>query len=66
MIMDLKEEVKDSEPSILLCRFMKFPNEKNIRKILHEAVKLAPKFNGNINMWDNPEIKITKNYIDDK
>ena len=66
MIMNLKEEVKNSEPSIILCRFMKFPNEKNIRNILYEAVNLAPKFNGNINIWDNPETKVTKNYLDDK
>ena len=34
MILDLKPLVFDNDQSIMLCRFMKFPDEKNIRKSL--------------------------------
>ena len=32
MIIGLKPLVENSDQSIMLCRFMKFPDEKNIRE----------------------------------
>ena len=64
MIMDLKPLVKTGDQSLILCRFMKFPDEKNIRQIIKEAVKLAQKFNGDIKIWNNEEIKKNINYIE--
>ena len=53
MIMDLKPLVQSGDQSIMLCRFMKFPDEKNIRQIIKEAVRLSPTFNGDIKIWNN-------------
>ena len=64
MIMDLKPLVQNNDQSLILCRFMKFPDEKNIRIIIKNAVQLAPKFNGDKNIWNNEEIKKSKNYLE--
>ena len=64
MIMDLKPLVKTGDQSLMLCRFMKFPDEKNIRQIIKDAIKLAQKFNGDIKIWNNEEIKKNINYIE--
>ena len=64
MIMDLKPLVENNDQSLILCRFMKFPDEKNIRIIIKNAVQLAPKFNGYKNIWNNEEIKKSKNYLE--
>ena len=64
MIIDLKPLVQNNDQSLILCRFMKFPDEKNIRIIIKNAVTLAPKFNGDKNIWNNEEIKKTKNYLE--
>ena len=66
MIMDLKPLVHSGDQSIMLCRFMKFPNEKNIRQIIKEATKLASKFNGDIKIWNIDEAKKTVNYLEKK
>ena len=34
MILDLKPLITTNDQSIILCRFMKFPGEKNIREII--------------------------------
>jgi TBC1 domain family protein 5 len=39
MIFDLKKELINSEPSVILCKFLKYPNEKNMKKIMKEAFK---------------------------
>ena len=64
MIMGLKPLVENNDQSLILCRFMKFPDEKNIRIIIKNAVQLAPKFNGDKNIWNNEEIKKSKNYLE--
>ena len=64
MIMDLKPLVQTGDQSLILCRFMKFPDEKNIRQIIKEAVKLAPKFNGDIKIWNNDLAKKNINYLE--
>ena len=64
MILDLKPLVQSGDQSIMLCRFMKFPNEKNIRQILKEAIQLAPKFNGDIKIWNIDEAKKSVNYLE--
>ena len=64
MILDLKPLVENNDQSLILCRFMKFPDEKNIRIIIKNAVQLAPKFNGDKNIWNNEEIKKSKNYLE--
>ena len=66
MIIDLKEEVMSNDQSILLCRFMKFPDEKNIRQIIKNSVSYAPKFNGNLNMWNNNDTRKTVNFLENK
>ena len=55
MIMDLKPLVQSGDQSLILCRFMKFPDEKNIRQIIKDAVKLSSKFNGDIKIWNHEE-----------
>ena len=64
MIMDLKPLVQSGDQSLILCRFMKFPDEKNIRQIIKEAVNLASKFNGNIKIWNHEESKQHVNYLE--
>ena len=64
MIMDLKPLVQTGDQSLILCRFMKFPDEKNIRQIIKEAVKLAPKFNGDIKIWNHELAKKNINYLE--
>ena len=63
MILDLKPLVENSEPSIMLCRFMKFPDEKNIRQIIKNSVNIVSQFNGDIKIWNNDEIKKKVNYL---
>ena len=64
MILDLKPLVQSGDQSLILCRFMKFPDEKNIRQIIKEAVKLAPKFNGDIKIWNHELAKKNINYLE--
>ena len=64
MILDLKPLVQSGDQSIMLCRFMKFPNEKNIRQIIKEAIRLAPQFNGEIKIWNIDETKKSVNYLE--
>ena len=66
MIMDLKPLVQSGDQSLILCRFMKFPDEKNIRQIIKEAVNLSPLFNGEIKIWNNEEAKKRINYLENK
>ena len=63
MILDLKPLVFDNDQSIMLCRFMKFPDEKNIRKIIKDSINLSSKFNGDIKIWNNNDIRKTVNYL---
>ena len=58
MILSLKRDIINSEPSVILCKFLKFPNEKHIKTIISETFKLAEDFNGNIDMWENEKLKI--------
>ena len=64
MIMDLKPLVENSDQSIMLCRFMKFPGEKNIREIIKNSVIMSSKFNGDIKLWNNNGIKKAVNYLE--
>ena len=64
MIMDLKPLVVNDEQSLILIRFMKFPDEKNIRFIIKEAVDIASRFNKDIKIWNNEEISKKKNYLE--
>lgn len=57
MIFDLKKELINSEPSVILCKFLKYPNEKNMKKIMKEAFKYSVSFNGRNNFWDSDAIK---------
>ena len=45
MIFDLKKDVMNSEPSVILSKFLKYPNEKNIKKIIKEAFNYSKTFN---------------------
>lgn len=63
MILDLKRDIINSESSVILCKFLKFPNEKNIKHIMKESFNLAIALNGGIDKWDNEKIKKTKNLI---
>ena len=64
MIMDLKPLVVNDEQSLILIRFMKFPDEKNIRIIIKEAVDIASRFNKDIKIWNNEEISKKNNYLE--
>ena len=64
MIMDLKRDIINSDSSIILSKFLKFPNEKNIKYIMKEAFKLSGALNGGIDKWDNDVIKKSKNLMD--
>ena len=57
MIFDLKKDIINSEPSIILSKFLKYPNEKNIKNIMKEAIKLSNNFNERKDIWNNEEIK---------
>ena len=57
MIFDLKKELINSEPSVILCKFLKYPNEKNMKKIMKEAFKYSASFNERNNFWDSDAIK---------
>ena len=64
MILDLKHDIINSESSVILCKFLKFPNEKNIKHIIKEAFNLSSAFNGGIDKFENEKIKKTKNLIE--
>jgi TBC1 domain family protein 5 len=51
MIFDLKKDVMNSEPSVILSKFLKYPNEKNIKKIIKEAFNYSKTFNEENNIW---------------
>ena len=63
MILDLKRDVMNSESSIVLTKFLKFPNEKNMKHIMREAFNLSSVLNGGIDKWDNEKIKKTKSLL---
>jgi TBC1 domain family protein 5 len=63
MILDLKPLVVNGDQSIMLCRFMKFPDEKNIRDIIKYAITLSYKFNSDVKIWNNNDIRKTVNYL---
>ena len=65
MILDLKPLVRNEE-SLIVILFMKFPDEKNIRFIIKEAVNLSSQFHKDIKIWNNEEIIKTKNYLENK
>ena len=52
MIFDLKKEIINSEPSVILCKFLKYPNEKNMKKIMKSAFKYSKSFNEGNNIWN--------------
>ena len=64
MILDLKPLVTTNDQSIILCRFMKFPDEKNIREIIKNSVNLSHQFNGDIKIWNFNDIRKTVNYLE--
>ncbi len=64
MILDLKPLVTTNDQSIILCRFMKFPDEKNIREIIKKSVNLSHQFNGDIKIWNFNDIRKTVNYLE--
>ena len=64
MILDLKRDIINSDSSIILSKFLKFPNEKNMKSIMKEAFKLSGALNGGIDKWDNDIIKKSKNLMD--
>ena len=66
MIKDLKPLVMNNDQSIMLCRFMKFPDEKNIRQIIKESISLSTKFNGDNKIWNYNDIRKTVNYLENK
>ena len=45
MIFDLKNVIINSEVSVILSKFLKYPNEKNINHIMKEAFKYSKTFN---------------------
>ena len=57
MIMSLKKELINSEPSVVLCKFLKFPNEKYIKFIINKAFQLAKEFNENKDKWEDDKLK---------
>ena len=63
MILDLKRDVMNSESSIVLTKFLKFPNEKNMKHIMGEAFNLSGVLNGGIDKWDNEKIKKTRSLL---
>ena len=62
--MDLRHLVAEEDQSIILCKFMKFPDEKNIRDIIKNSINISNKFNGDNKIWNNNDIRKTVNYFD--
>ena len=58
MILSLKEKIIYSEPSVVLCKFLKFPNEKYIKTIINKTFELAKELNDNIDMWEDEKLKV--------
>lgn len=52
MIFDLKNDIINSEVSVILSKFLKYPNEKNINHIMKEAFKYSKTFNEKNNFWN--------------
>lgn len=52
MIFDLKNEIIHSEPSVILCKFLKYPNEKNMKKIMKAAFKYSQTINEGNTIWN--------------
>ena len=57
MIFDLKKEVINSDASVILCKFLKYPNEGNIKKIMKEAFKYSYSFNEKKDFWNAETLK---------
>ena len=51
MIFDLKKDVINSESSVILSKFLKYPNEKNIKNIIKDAFNYSQTFNERNNIW---------------
>ena len=51
MIFDLKKDVIKSEPSFVLSKFLKYPNENNLKSIMKEAFKYSQSLNEGNNIW---------------
>ena len=51
MIFDLKKNVINSESSVILSKFLKYPNEKNIKNIIKDAFNYSKTFNERNNIW---------------
>ena len=51
MIFDLKKDVINSESSVILSKFLKYPNEKNIKNIIKDAFNYSKTFNERNNIW---------------
>jgi TBC1 domain family protein 5 len=66
MIKDLKPLVMNNDQSIMLCRFMKFPDEKNIRQIIKESINLSNQFNSDNKIWNYNDLRKTVNYLENK
>lgn len=64
MIMDLKKDIINTDSSVVLSKFLKFPNEKNFKHIMKESFNLAKKLNGGIDRWENEIIKKSKNLLE--
>ena len=62
MIFDLKKDIINSDSSVILSKFLKYPNEKNIKNIIKEAFKYSHSFNEKNDIWNNEEIKNFKLY----
>ena len=60
MIFDLKKEIINSDVSIILSKFLKYPNERNIKKIMKEAFKYSYSFNEKKDFWNVETLKDVK------
>ena len=57
MIFDLKKDIINSDVSIILSKFLKYPNERNIKKIMKEAFKYSYSFNEKKDFWGVKTLK---------
>jgi len=51
MIFDLKKDIINSESSVILSKFLKYPNEKNLKMIMKEAFKYSQSLNKGNEIW---------------
>jgi TBC1 domain family protein 5 len=63
MIYELKNDTINQDSAIVMTKFLRFNNEKNLNNIMNNAYKYAIQFNGGKDLWKIKETNNKKNFL---